>query len=234
MSRAWSGYIDSLFGGAISNSTLANIGGFHETFLAPYPDPVAFCVTIVYCGLLSIGVKGSAYFNSIFTLINMFVITFVIILGFCYADIANWKTEGGFAPFGFSGIITGAATCFYAFVGFDSIATSSEEALNPKRSIPIATITSMAIVTAGYVLLGAALTLMVPYYILTPNAAIPDAFAFNGIYWAKYIVSVGALCGMTTSLFGSLFSLPRCVYAMASDGLLFSWLAKVSDKTQVN
>ncbi|XP_064115861.1 cationic amino acid transporter 4-like isoform X1 [Macrobrachium nipponense] len=233
VARAWSGYIDSLFNGTISNATKSTIGTLHSGYLSEYPDFLAFAVTLIYCGFLTLGVKGSAYFNSIFTLINLCVMLFVIIVGMAFADISNWNTEGGFAPFGASGIIAGAATCFYAFVGFDSIATAGEEAKNPAKSIPQATLVSMTIVTIGYILVGATLTLMVPYYTLNPAAALPDAFAAHGATWAKYVVSVGALCGMTTTLFGSLFSLPRCVYAMAVDGLLFSWLARVSEKTKV-
>lgn len=240
VARAWSGYVDSLFEGAVSNNTIKLVGHMNVGLLADYPDFLAFTVTLAYCGFLSLGVKSSAYVNSIFTLVNLCVMLFVIVVGFYFADIANWESKesggnspGGFAPFGFSGIIAGAATCFYAFVGFDSIATAGEEARNPARSIPYATIVSMAIVTVGYVLVSSALTLMVPYDTLNPAAAIPDAFSANGAWWAKYVVSVGALCGMTTTLIGSLFALPRCVYAMATDGLLFSWLAKVNDKTQV-
>lgn len=92
---------------------------------------------------------------------------------------------------------------------------------------------SMLVVTLGYVMVAATLTLMVPYYTLNPAAAIPDAFAAHNATWAKWVVSVGALSGMTTTLFGSLFTLPRCIYAMAADGLLFSWLARISDKTKV-
>lgn len=86
------------------------------------------------------GVKGSAYFNSIFTVINLLVVTFVIFAGLTYADFSNWSTGGGFAPYGASGIVAGAATCFYAFVGFDSIATAGEEARDPAKSIPRATV----------------------------------------------------------------------------------------------
>ncbi|KAK7084148.1 hypothetical protein SK128_016745 [Halocaridina rubra] len=233
VARAWSGYIDSLFNGAISNATLTHIGELHAGLLAKYPDFLAFAVTLIYCGFLTMGVKGSAYFNSVFTLINLCVMFFVVVVGISFADISNWDQEGGFAPFGFSGIVAGAATCFYAFVGFDSIATAGEEAKDPAKSIPRATIVSMSVVTIGYIMVGATLTLMVPYYTLNPAAALPDAFAAHGATWAKYVVSVGALCGMTTTLFGSLFSLPRCVYAMAVDGLLFSWLARVNEKTKV-
>ncbi|PNF15823.1 hypothetical protein B7P43_G09896 [Cryptotermes secundus] len=112
-------------------------------------------------------------------------------------------------------------------------ATSGEEARNPAGSIPVATIVSMSVVTLGYILVSAALTLMVPYWTISASAALPEAFSSIGLNWAKYVVSIGALCGMTTTLFGSLFSLPRCMYAMASDGLLFSFLGSINQKTQV-
>ncbi len=114
-----------------------------------------------------------------------------------------------------------------------SIATSGEEARNPSFSIPVATFISMSAVTVGYVCVGAALTLMVPYTTINPAAALPDAFAAHGVTWARIIISVGALAGMTTTLFGSLFSLPRGVYAMAQDGLLFGVFGRVNEKTQM-
>lgn len=82
----------------------------------------------------------------------------------------------------------GAATCFYAFVGFDSIATSGEEAQDPAYSIPRATLISMTIVTIGYVMVGAALTLVIPYQSINPMAALPEAFSSRGISWAKYVI----------------------------------------------
>lgn len=234
MARAWSGYVDSLFGGIISNTTVAVTGEMHEQLLGRYPDILAFVVCITYALLLGIGVKGSAMVNSLLTVVNLIVMCLVIVVGFYYADEANWSSQqGGFLPFGFGGVIAGAATCFYAFVGFDSIATSGEEAKNPSFSIPVATVLSMAIVTVGYILVCTALTLVVPYYAVNPNAALPEAFGGIGVHWVKYLISLGAICGMTTTLFGSLFSLPRCMYAMASDGLLFGFLGNVNTKTQV-
>jgi len=85
----------------------------------------------------------------------------------------------------------------------------------------------------GYVLVSGALTYLVPYWAIVPDAAFPAAFAGLDLNWIKYLVSVGALCGMTTTLFGSLYSLPRCIYAMADDGLIFKFLAKVNKRTQV-
>lgn len=233
VARAWSGYVDALFDGAISNSTTTIFGEMNVNLLGKYPDVLAFLVCLSYAGLLGIGVKTSAMINSVFTLVNLAVMAVVVCIGFYFADIGNWTSDKGFLPYGFSGVIAGAATCFYAFVGFDSIATSGEEAKNPEFSIPVATIVSMSIVTIGYVLVGSALTLMVKYTNIDPKAALPQAFSSPNMPWVKYLVSVGALCGMTTTLFGSLFSLPRCMYAMSSDGLLFKFLGNVNEKTQV-
>lgn len=121
VARAWSGYVDSLVEFAISNATVAAVGEMHEQLLGRYPDFLAFAVCLVYSCLLGVGVKGSAIFNSLFTIINLSVMILVISCGFYYAHIENWTTGKGFLPFGFSGVIAGAATCFYAFVGFDSI-----------------------------------------------------------------------------------------------------------------
>ncbi|XP_044759781.1 cationic amino acid transporter 4 [Coccinella septempunctata] len=234
VARAWSGYVDSLFDGIISNTTIAFTGELHEALFGRYPDVLACLVCLTYASLLGIGVKGSAIVNSILTMVNLCVMGIVITVGFYYADWDNWtEVRGGFLPYKLEGVIAGAATCFYAFVGFDSIATSGEEAKNPSFSIPVATIISMGIVTLGYVLVAAALTLLIPYHDINPEAALPEAFAHVGMHWVKYVVSLGALCGMTTTLFGSLFSLPRCIYSMAQDGLLFGFLGNVNDKTQV-
>ncbi|XP_017468589.1 PREDICTED: cationic amino acid transporter 4 [Rhagoletis zephyria] len=234
VARAWSGYVDSMLGGWIGNTTLAITGEMHEQLFARYPDVLAFLVCLVYAAALGIGVKATAVFNGLLTLVNIAVMILVISLGFWYADARNWsEAEGGFLPYGFGGVIAGAATCFYAFVGFDSIATSSEEAKNPAISIPIATLLSLSAVTVGYILVSAALTLMIPIRDINPAASLPEAFGQMDLSWAKYVISIGALCGMTTTLLGSLFALPRCMYAMASDGLLFSCFGRINATTQV-
>lgn len=92
---------------------------------------------------------------------------------------------------------------------------------------------NIVILFKGYILVSGALTLMVPYWEISPTAALPEAFETLHLPWAKYTVTVGALCGMTTTLLGSLFALPRCMYAMAADGLIFSFLGKVNKTTQV-
>jgi amino acid transporter len=112
------------------------------------PDWTAFLITLVLTGVLSVGVQESTRFNNLFTLLNLGVVGLVIGLGLSKANFANWSLDvsggetgrgaGGFFPFGVSGTLSGAATCFYGFVGFDAIATTGEETRNPQRSIPIA------------------------------------------------------------------------------------------------
>ncbi|XP_044598884.1 cationic amino acid transporter 4 [Cotesia glomerata] len=236
VARAWSGYVDSLTGGTLSNLTSDLMSG-HEmsASLGHIPDPLACILCLVYALILGSGVKVSSRLNSVLTMVNLGVIGLVIGLGCQYANFGNWTDEKhyGFMPFGIAGVMAGAAKCFYAFVGFDSIASCGEEARNPSKSIPRATSFSMIIVVIGYILLSGMLTLVVPYWEINPTAALSEAFASRGVTWANYVISIGALCGMTTTLFGSLFSLPRIIYAMASDGLIFSFLGRVNERTQL-
>ena len=128
-------------------------------------------------------------------------------------------------------VLSGAATCFYAFVGFDTIATSGEEAKKPTHSIPTAIVVTLVICFLAYFGVSAVLTLMVPWYSLADEAALPKAFAEKGIFGAEYVIAIGGMCGLTASMMGSIFPLPRTIYAMAQDGLLFRFLGHVYSRT---
>ncbi|XP_010561659.1 PREDICTED: cationic amino acid transporter 4 [Haliaeetus leucocephalus] len=234
VARAWSGYLDSIFNHKIKNFTETHVGTWQVPFLARYPDFLAAAILLVATAFISFGAKVSSWLNHVFSAISMGVILFILIMGFVLAQPRNWSAqEGGFAPYGLSGIMAGTATCFYAFVGFDVIAASSEEARNPQRAVPRAIAFSLGLATGAYILVSVVLTLMVPWHTLDPDSALADAFYRRGYAWAGFLVAAGSICAMNTVLLSNLFSLPRIVYAMAEDGLFFRVFARVHPRTQV-
>eukprot|EP00112_Aurelia_sp_Birch-Aquarium-sp1_P024331 Seg765.5 transcript_id=Seg765.5/GoldUCD/mRNA.D3Y31 product="High affinity cationic amino acid transporter 1" protein_id=Seg765.5/GoldUCD/D3Y31 len=230
---ALSGAFDYAIGYRVRNLTITYIGTFNTSYIGEYPDFLSFIFTIMVTIILACGVRESAQFTTFFNIFNVTVVIFIIVTGFIYADIRNWTEGDGFFPYGGMGVISGAATCFYAFVGFDVIATTGEEATNAPKSIPIAIVASLLIVFVAYFGVSSVVTLMIPYNLLDKHSPIPDAFKQRGLPWANYIISIGAICGLSSSLLGNLFPLPRIILAMSHDGLLFECLGRINKRTEV-
>ena len=223
-----SGYLDNLFGGAVADAVSRLPGGaWSLPGLTQTPDVLAAGLTVLFTLVVAAGVKESTTLNNCLTAVNAAVIVFVICAGLGHARAANFVP---FAPFGFSGIFSGAATVFFCFVGFDVIATSAEEAVEPARNVPRSIVGSLLICTVAYVSVAAVVCLMVPYSSLDVGAPLAKAFAAVGMGWAATVIEVGAVAGLTTSLMTCVFPMPRIIYAIASDGLLPEWLGAISPR----
>lgn len=178
--------------------------------------PAAVVVLLVTV-ILVIGIRESAGFNAGMVVLKLTVVLFVIVAGSAYVKPANWHP---FMPFGFTGVASGAAYVFFAYIGFDSVSTHAEEARNPQRDVPIAIITSLLLCTLLYIAVAAVLTGMVPYSEIDINAPLAAAFVRYGRSAAVLFISLGAVAGITSVLLVLMLSQPRVFFAMARDGLL--------------
>jgi APA family basic amino acid/polyamine antiporter len=145
------------------------------------------------------------------------VVLLVIVVGARYVRPENWHP---FLPYGVAGVLKGSAYIFFAYIGFDSVSTHAEEARNPQRDVPIGIIASLAMCTVLYILVAAVLTGMVPYHQIDLDAPVARAFAVRGLPVAVFLISLGALVGITSVLLVLLLSQARVLLAMARDGLI--------------
>lgn len=243
VARGMSGYLDAMFDNAMAKA-LREALPMNISFLADYPDFFSFATILILTVILSVGVKESSVLNNIFTCINLVTVLVVIVAGGMNCDPANWSIkkedipegvrggEGGFMPYGIAGVMAGAAKCFFGFVGFDCVATTGEEAINPKRNIPLSIVISLIIIFLSYFGVSTVLTMMWPYYLQDPNAPFPHVFNEIGWIEVKWVVTIGAVFALCTSLLGAMFPLPRVLYAMANDGILFRYLKGVHSWTK--
>lgn len=181
----------------------------------------AFVIALVITAVLVVGIKESAAFNSTIVIIKVGVVLFVIALGVHYVHPSNWGNDwASFAPMGLSGIGAGAAYIFFAYIGFDAVSTTAQEAKNPQRDLPIGIITSLLVCTVLYILVAAVLTGMVPWKEINVEAPLAVAFLDRGLTRASYLITMGALAGLTSVMLVMLLGQTRVLYSMACDGLL--------------
>ena len=181
----------------------------------------ALLIALIVTSVLAIGIKESANFNSFIVVLKVAVVLFVLGLGSMYVNPGNWgHSWHQFAPFGFAGIGSGAAYIFFAYIGFDAVSTTAQEAKNPQRDLPIGIITSLILCTILYIGVAAVLTGMVPWQQISIEAPIAQAFLDRNLPWASNIVTAGALAGLTSVMLVMLLGQTRVLYAMANDGLL--------------
>ncbi|MBS1807134.1 MAG: amino acid permease [Acidobacteria bacterium] len=261
----WSGYVVSLLkdisqwvGFSVNLPAILTKGPWDKVTLADGSEVSGLInlpgllIAIGVTWLLIKGIKESASFNSIIVMIKVLVVVLFIIAGIGYVNKGNLGmgcapgTPGcaDFMPFGFAGVITGAAVIFFAYIGFDAVSTAAQEAKNPQRDMPMGILGSLAICTVLYVLVAGIMVGLVDYKLLT-NAAAPIAVAVDaalnqaqGTTMGKIlqvfptIIKVGAVLGLSSTMVVMVMGQPRVFYSMSKDGLLPTWAAKIHPKYQ--
>ena len=213
-------------------------------------DLMAIVLVVVLGGLMTFGIKESLRVNLVLVGVKLFIVLFVIVAGIMFINPANWapfvpdaapresasgltqpllQFLSGIEPtaFGVGGIFAGAALVFFAYIGFDVVATTAEETKNPQRAMPIGIIGSLVICTVLYCAVALVVTGMVSYEELDPAAALANAFAYHGQAWMATLISAGAVAGLTTVVLTLLIGATRIIFAMSRDALLPMGLAKV-------
>lgn len=177
----------------------------------------AVMITIFITWVAIRGTKESAEATKLIVAVKLTVIVVFIVLGIFRINPGNWRP---FTPYGISGIMHGAAIVFFAYIGFDAVATASEEVKNPQRDLPKGIIGSLLVSVVLYLLVAGILTGMLHYSRLNTSSPITAALLGVGIRWAASFVSVGALAGLTSVLIAVIFAQSRVFFAMSRDGLL--------------
>ena len=236
----WSGYFQRI---------LAGFGLHLPTWMAAAPPAgvinlPAVLIVLAITVLLVIGVRESARFNAAMVAIKIAAVLFFLAAGFSHVDTANWSP---FAPYGWPGIMSAGAVVFFAYIGFDAVSTTAEEAKNPKRDLPIGIIASLVICTVLYIAVALVLSGIVDVTTFRTNTAAlpgvpsvdavesarflnaPVAYVLSvlGMDWAAGLVSAGAVAGITSVLLVMLMSQPRIFFSMSRDRLLPAGVSKV-------
>lgn len=224
VSIGWSGYMVNIL-------SLIGINLPPQLIAAPESGGIvnlpAILILALIAGLLLLGAKESAKLNNILVAIKLGVVLLFIVLGVGHVDSSNWDP---FMPYGWDGVFSGAAIVFFAYIGFDAVSTAAEEVKNPQKDLPRGIIGSLIVCTVLYIVVSLILTGMVPYLEFKNNAA-PVAYALAkvGINWGSALVSVGAICGITSVLLVMMYGSTRLFYALSRDGLLPKVFSQVSE-----
>lgn len=232
---AWSGYFEKLihlFGidlpVRLMNDPFTAAEKLGVEGWVPSFNLAAFIITWVVTSVLVKGIQESAKANNFIVVLKLAVVIFVIVVGAFYIKIENWTPfippvvvgSDGIEHFGWEGVMTAATVVFFAYIGFDAVSTQAGEAINPRKDVPFAIITSLIVCTVLYILVSLVLTGMVRYNTLDMKAPVAAAFADIGLPWAVFIITIAAVAGLTSVMLVMMLGQSRIFLGMAKDGLL--------------
>jgi APA family basic amino acid/polyamine antiporter len=226
VATGWSSYLSAFLEGFHIYMPKEFTGPFNPAD-GTYINVPAIAIVLAITFLLTHGIEESAKFNRIMVFIKVGVILLFIGVGIFYVEPSNWHP---FMPFGVSGVMSGAALVFFAYLGFDAVSSAAEEVKNPQRNLPIGIIGSLLICTLLYLIVSLVLTGIVSYTQL--NVSDPVSFAIQLIHqdWIAGVISLGAVVGMMTVILVMIFGGTRLLYALGRDGLLPKSLCKLHEK----
>jgi APA family basic amino acid/polyamine antiporter len=212
----WSGYLSVILTGVGIKlpAELTHAPGSMPGAIVNLP---ALLIVLVISAILVVGISESARLNSIIVAIKLTAVAVVILVGMFFVRPANWSP---FVPFGWHGIMKGAAVIFFAYIGFDAVSTAAEEVVEPQRNLPLGIIASLLVCTALYIIVAAVVTGMTPYRTIDINAPLASAFVNQGLNFVSAIISLGAVAGLTSVLLVLLLGQSRIFFAISRDGLL--------------
>lgn len=229
VASGWSGYFQGLLSGFGINLPTALTSAF-DPDKGTFIDLPAVIIVLLVTFLLTRGVKESAKWNAIMVVVKLAVVILFIVVGVWYVQPEQWTP---FMPFGFSGVVTGAAVVVFAYFGFDAVSTAAEEVKNPQRNLPLGILSALGICTVLYIIVSLILTGIVPFNLLNVKDPVAFALTFINQDWAAGFISLGAIVGITTVLIVMMFGQTRLFYSVSRDGLLPKLLSRVHPKTKV-
>ena len=255
VAQGWSAYLGVFlgkFGIELPEALSYGASPFGET---KGVDLMAILLIVALGILITVGIKESMRVNMVLVGVKLFIVLFVIIAGIMFINPANyspfvpetapaeatagfswsqpllqWMTGAAPAAFGWSGVFAGAALVFFAYIGFDVVATTAEEARNPQKDLPVGIIASLTICTILYGAVALVVVGMVNYKDIDPSAAVANAFAYHGQGWMATLIAAGAVAGLTTVVLTLMIGATRVIFAMSRDNLLPVGLARVHPK----
>ncbi|PIN03689.1 hypothetical protein CDL12_23780 [Handroanthus impetiginosus] len=225
LGRSWSSYVASIIK-SDPDFLRIKVDSFRDGF--NMLDPLAVVVLILVNGFAMTGTKRTSVLNWISSVFSSLVIVFIIVVGFIHGKSENLVP---FFPYGAGGVFTAAAVVFWSYTGFDMVANMAEEVKKPSRDIPVGLVGSMSLITVVYCFMALALAMMVKYTQVDVNAAYSVVFEAIGMKWAKYLVSIVALKGMTTSLLVGSMGQARYTTQIARSHMIPPYFALVHPKT---
>lgn len=222
----WSGYVENALSAVGISLPQALLSSPFEGGIVDLP---AMLIIVVLAGLLCLGVRESTRFNTGIVFVKVAAIIVFISVATFHVDLSNWQV---FMPFGWNGVMTGAALAFFAYIGFDAVSTAAEETINPQRNLPIGIIVSLLVCTVIYIIVSALLTLVAPYGALNVKSPVAQVLLSLNHPLAAALISAGAIAGLTTVMLVLYYGLSRIFLAISRDGLFPQTFGQINSKTQ--